>query len=186
MPPFQQTVASSGRSNREKVPSGGGAWKLLTFMIFVFAVFMFSYLGLVFGYKNFVKAQIEDRDAEIKELAAQVPKEQQDEFLKFQFQLMNLQTVLNKHVIGSKILPLLENNTHQQVFYKNLSINVADGRLDLDAVAASYDVLTQQLSAYELMPDLIRYQIGAIKIGEGGRIDFNVLLFLNTRVFQQQ
>lgn len=182
--PETRTTNIGGRLSEEKVPAGGGAWRLLLFMAFVLGVFLLSYLGLVFGYKAYVKAQIEKRDQEIDSLAAQVPKEEQDEFLKFQFQLANLQNILNKHVVVSKLLPLIEANTNSQVFYTSLDVNTFESRVDLEATAVSFDVVAQQLSAYQRLPEVLRYQMTNARKIEGGRVSFDLTLFLSPKVFK--
>ena len=181
-----QTILTNvgGRVSKEPVPSGGGAWRLLTFMIFVLAVFLLSYFGLIFGYKNFVEAQIIKKDQELEELANQVPKEEQEEFLKFQYQIINLQSLLNKHVIASKVLPLIEANTNSQVYFSGFDIGVSAGRLNLQAVVPSYDVLAQQLAVFERLPAVMRYQISNARTAEGGRVQFDVSLFLKPEVFR--
>ena len=172
------------RVSREQTPASGGAWRLLLFMLFVLAVFLFSYLGLEFGYRRFLATQIERRETELTELAERVPREQQDEFLKFEFQLINLQKLLTRHVAASKALALLEANTHQRVSLRNLDLSVAERRINLQAVAESYGALTQQLAAYQrAVPSIARYQVSNVKASEGGRVVFDATLFLDPKVF---
>jgi len=182
--PEIRTTNIGGRLSQERVPAGGGAWRLLLFMAFVFGVFLLSYLGLVIGYKAYVKAQIQERDQEIADLAAQVPKEEQDEFLKFQFQLMNLQNILNKHIIVSKLLPLIEANTNAQVFYSSLEVSSAEGRVNLAGTALNFDVVAQQLAAYQRLPEVVRYQMTNAREIAGGRVSFDAALFLSPNVFK--
>lgn len=165
-------------------PEGAGGWRLVSFMTFVFAVFLASYFGLAFGYKSFVNGQIEDLDKEIADLAAQVPKEAQDEFLKFQFQLTNLKKLLNNHAVISRGIALVEANTHTQVFYSNADFDLKNGKITLRGTAASYEVLAQQLSAIQKMPEVSAFDIGTIQLVEGNRINFSVNLKINKNVFR--
>ena len=148
-------------------------------MLFVFLVFLGSYLGLTFGWQNFLKAQIETADTELQGLASQVSDEDQKAFLQFQFQLLNLKTLLTDHVVASKMFPLIEANTNQKVQYTGFAMNVADARVDVKGTAQSYAVLAEQLLAYERMPQVLRYQVTNSQAGEGGRVNFGAVLFFD-------
>lgn len=163
-----------------------GAWRLMMFMFFVGAVFLFAYLGLIFGYKPYVSAQIAKREKALEDLAAQVPKAEQDEFLKFQYQLIELKNLLAKHAAAAKLMPLLEANTNQDVFYRSLDLDVNTAKVSLRGAARSYDALAQQLAAFERSNDITRYQIGRVNLGEGGRVEFDASLFFNPAFFQSQ
>lgn len=171
------------RIDKESV-APSGAWRLLSFMLFVFVVLLLSYFGLVLGYKNFVIAQIEKKDSELAALAEQVPKAEQDEFLKFQYQIINLKNLLNNHVAATKLLPFLEANTHTQVSYSGLDVNIAESRVSFQAEAQSYEVLAQQLSAYSRAPEILRYRMTSARVQEGGRVQFDMALFLKPEIFK--
>lgn len=182
--PQVTTTNIQGRLGREVIPAPRGAWRLLSFMVFVFAVFVLSYLGLVFGYQKFLEAQIADTTKKLADLASQIPKEQQDAYLKFQYQLVNLEKLLNNHVIISRLLPLLEANTNQSVSMTALEVNAADHRIDIQGVARSYDVFASQLEAFEELPSVLRYQIASTKLKEAGKVEFTVSVILNPSVFR--
>ncbi len=172
------------RLSAEKPIDTGNAWRLMFFMLFVFLVFLVSYLGLAVGYRSYLKAQIEKTDQELAALAARVSEDQQDAFLKFQYQLFNLRSLLARHVIASRVFPFLEVNTNQRVQYTNFELNVPDSRLDLRGSAQSYAVLAEELAAYERAPQVLRYQIANSQVGEGGRVTFEVALFLDSTIFK--
>lgn len=153
-------------------------------MGFVFMVFLASYFALVFGYKNFVQSQIAKREKELADLASAVPKAEQDEFLKFQYQVINLQKILGKHTGFSKILALLEANTNTQVFYKGLDVNINERRANINLVAQSYEVLAQQIQTFAKMPEVTRYEMTEARLAEGGRVQSAVSLFLAPEVFK--
>ncbi|PIR89582.1 MAG: hypothetical protein COU07_01650 [Candidatus Harrisonbacteria bacterium CG10_big_fil_rev_8_21_14_0_10_40_38] len=179
------TTNIGGRLQKERVSVSKGTWKLLLFMAFVFGVTVLSYLGLLLGYRPYVRAQIDNADQTLQSLAQQVPKEQQDAYLKFQYQLRNLQTVLSSHVIMSKLSPILRATINQRVFYKNLTVDVASGRVDFQASAPTYEVLAQQLASYQARQDIVNYHMRNSGLAEGNRIIFEVSLFLDPNIFRQ-
>ncbi len=184
--PQAMTNNIEGRLGKELMPAPRGAWRLLSFMVFVFAVFVLSYLGLAFGYRKFLAAQINQTKQALADLASQIPKEQQDVYLKFQYQLTNLKKLLDSHVIVANLLPLLEANTNQSVSISTLEVSAADHKLNLKGLARSYDILASQLQAFEELPQVARYQITSAKLGEGGKVEFTAVLTLNPSVFMSQ
>lgn len=161
----------------------GGAWKLLVFMAFVFAVFVLSYLGLTFGYARYVESQIAIAEKRLNELGAEVSPAKQEELLSFEFRLVNLKNLLARHVALTPVLTLIESNTHQRVFYRTFDVSVAERRINIQAVADSYDVMAEQLAAFEAMPAISRLQVGAVKAEGGGKVGADIVLFLDAKVF---
>ena len=178
--PDQRLSNAINQLPRESVPGGGGAWKLLYFMSFVFLVFLLTYVGLTFGYKNFLEARIDTTTKKLGTLVATDPTlGKQDEFLAFQTQLINLKNVLDTHSSPSKILKLLEAHTNARVQYTNLTFSVPDRRVEVQGIAPTYDILAEQLQAFANMKELTRYEMGNARIKEGGAVNFSANLFLN-------
>ncbi len=173
----------SNRIQAEKIAESGGAWRLMSFMFFVLAVFLLSYVGLTLGYGKFLEAQIEEVKGEISSLADLVSKEDQDSFLKFQFQLINLKNLLRNHRVSSKFFTLLEANTNRNVQYRSINLDVADTRITIRGVAPSYAVLAEQLAAYDRMAEVTRYQITNSQAAENGLVNFDVTLFFTPTIF---
>ncbi|MEK7554680.1 MAG: hypothetical protein AAB518_01700 [Patescibacteria group bacterium] len=171
------------RIQSEKAVENSGAWRLMSFMLFVFVVFLLSYAGLSFGYSKFLEAQTEKVKAEISSLADLVSKDEQNAFLKFQFQLINLKDLLASHKTTSKFFSLIEANTNRNVQYRNLDINTHDGRMTLRGVAPSYAILAEQLAAYDRMTELESYHVTNSQVAENGFVNFNATLLFKPTVF---
>ena len=61
-------------------------------------------------------------------------------------------------------------------------MSVPEKRIAIQGVAQSFEVLAQQLLAYENMPQVTRYQITTTRAGEGCRVEFGASLFLHPQV----
>lgn len=142
-------------------------WRLFLAALIILAIAILYYAGLAFGYKTYLNNRIESKDAEIAELAAAIPKDDQARLIRFYTQLQSLKNLLDQHVINSKILPFLEKNTNKSVFYNKLDLDVAQRSLDLDGVAASYQILAQQLEAFKQAPEVERYLINNSQYNQG-------------------
>ncbi len=172
----------AARVSQEKSVESGGAWRLMSFMLFVFLVFLASYLGLTFGYGKYLDAQISGVNRNLDALASRVGAGDQDAFLKFQFQLLNLRTLLASHVAVSRIFPVLEANTNVRVQLTGLDINIPELRVDIRGLAQSYGVLSEQLLAYDRLPQVLRYQLMNAQVAEGGRVSFTATVFFKESV----
>jgi hypothetical protein len=173
------TLGVNGRTNgREPASVTGGAWRLLSFTVFLFALVLVSYLGLEFGYRNFLRARIADREAALAALAEQVSKGDQDTFLRFQFELENLSSLLKNHVLSSKLFPLLEANTNARVSLRSLDLSVEERRLILEGTAESYQVVAEQLEAFDRLKEVERYELGPVTPAEKGRVNWSATLFV--------
>ena len=162
----------------------GWPWKLLLFSLIVFGIFLAGYLGLIFGYETFLNAKIAAEDQKILALAQEVPEGEQKVLLRFYSQLSNLQSALNGHIVTARFFPLLEQHTHQGVYYTTLNLEIAKKTATLDGVARSYEVLAQQLEAYKQATDLVeRFTINQADSREG-KVNFRAVLFLKPAVFK--
>ena len=60
--------------------------------------------------------------------------------------------MLAKHVLSSKLLPLIEAATDQKVVYTSTNFTIPDETLKIQGYASSYEVLAGQLALYENSP----------------------------------
>ena len=140
------------------------------------------YAGLAFGYKNFLETQIDKVDNDIQALAQSIPQEEQENLIKFYSQLANLENILDKHILSSKIFPLLQANTNQLIFYNVLELKTADRRLTLDGVANSYQIFAQQLAALNNLTEVEKVSVNESYLSGDG-VSFRISIILNSNLF---
>lgn len=162
----------------------GWPWRFFVFSLLVGLASIVIYLGLGFGYKNYLQIRIEQYDEDIKQLSEAIPQAQQERLTNFYSQLANLQNILNKHVFVSNIFPMLERNTNQLIYFKLADFKLSDRRLVLEGTAASYQVLSQQLEAFDRSPEIERVMLNESHLESGG-ISFRLFLVLNENVFRK-
>lgn len=168
---------------REQV-GGGSAWRLLLFSLFVFGLIGVGYLGLRFGYKPFLEGQLQSVEKNLNELAALVSPAERERLTKFYYQIVNLKSVLDRHVITSRILPFFERATHERVRYANLNVNVEQRQVSITLVAESPEAFVQQIEAFRRLKEIQRYSLSSITIGERNSINFGVALTLAPELFR--
>lgn len=167
---------------REELPVGW-PWRFFLFSLLVFLTTLIVYAGLSFGYKPFLTAQIEEQEAAIAQLSRTIPKKQQEDFVTFYSQLVNLQTLLKNHVFVSKIFPFLQNNTNRFVYYTLIDLRLGERRLGLEGVAANYGVFSQQLQAFTVAPEVESLIVNESSALEGG-VKFRLSLILGRSLFR--
>lgn len=127
----------------------GWPWHMFIFTLMVLLAAVLGYLGLSFGYKPYLKKSIADIESKLTGFALQATSESQKNFVTFYSQIANAKTLFVKHVITSKLFPLLESETHQKVVYTSTNLILSEKTLKIEGLAESYEVLAAQLALYE-------------------------------------
>ena len=166
----------------EKLPVGW-PWRFFSVSLIIFSATLLLYLGLAFGYKPFLNSSIKEKDDEMGKLSQTVNKQDQEQFIKFYSQLANLKILLDSHSVSSKVFSALEQMTNQKVFYKSANLKVPERELELDSVAESYGVLSEQLEAFNKSGGVERLTLGQSQAGEGG-VQFKATLKLKADLFK--
>lgn len=142
----------------QKLPVGW-PWKIFVFSIILFGLVLFIYLGIIWGYQPYLKAQEQSLDKKINEIGGQISQQDRENFINFYSQLINLQGLLNRHIKGSNIYNFLEKNTEQGVYYEGANLSATEHNISLTGVARSYDNLVKQLAAFEQAPEISRVML---------------------------
>ncbi|MDO8429917.1 MAG: hypothetical protein Q7S73_00945 [bacterium] len=150
----------------ERLPVGW-PWRMFTVSLIILFASVLTYFGLVFGYEPFLNSKIQAADSELTGLSKVITKEDRDQLAQFYSQLVNLKNLLDNHIISSKLFPLLEKITNQKVYYRNANFNVTEGKLELEAVAQSFNVLSEQLESFNLAEEIERYIVNQAQLSEG-------------------
>lgn len=147
----QYTRSANERFLKEHL-TVGWPWRMFVFTLVIFLAAVFGYLGLTFGYKPYLQSSIANVESELNSLVLQVSSDSQKSFVEFYSQIANLKSLLGKHVLTSKIFPLLEAYTHQKSVYSSVTLVVEERTLRIEGFAESYQVLAAQLALYEQAP----------------------------------
>ncbi len=175
-------VNMSERLGPEKLPVGW-PWKFFLFSLLVLVTAVVLYFSLEFGYKPFLNSRIDSLNQSIDQLSQTIPKEQQDNLIRFYSQIINLQDLLKNHVNVSKVFNFLQNNTNKSVAYSSADLRVGERRLNLEGTASNYEIFAQQLEAFNIasgVENLVVNESSAIE----GRVRFKLFLILKNEIFR--
>ena len=126
--------------------AAGLPWRLSLAAVVLFALSLFIYAGLRFGYRTYLEKQEERLAASIEGLAAQVSSEDQEQFVTLYSQIVNLKTVLDQHRFAANIFPPLEREVVSGVVFTSADFDAATRRLNLDGTATSLEGLAVQVA----------------------------------------
>lgn len=162
----------------------GLPWRLLIFSVIIFGFAVSIYFGLRFGYGTYLSSKARELDKKIEALGAQVKQEDQQNFINFYSQLINLKKVLDRHIFASNVFGFLERNTLAAVYYTEADFS-ADGKsLGLVGRADSAETLVQQLSVFDQSPDLEGVILEQMTFGEKGGTVFSIKLVFGESFFK--
>lgn len=147
--------------------ASGWPWKIFLTMFAAFGAVTLSYVGMTLGYKPYLQNRIDEVATQIDDLAKSLPLAEQQKFLKFYSQIVNMKALLESHVNLEKLFALLEKNTHQRVVFDGLQFDSSRRELLIDGTADSYNTLAQQLQAFDQSKDIEKYLVQQSRIVEG-------------------
>lgn len=176
-------IQNSGTPSGYQNISVGFPWKILVFAGVVFGFTLFIFLGLKFGYSNYLVAREKALDKRIDQLATVVSQEDQQTFIGFYSQLVNLKEVLKRHALGSPTLSLLEKHTLPSIYYVSAKISPRDKTVEVNGRANSVESFVEQLAVYDASSDF-RTRATVSQMGfDQGRVVFTVILSPREEVF---
>lgn len=170
------------RIPRDKPQTGGLPWRLFSFALFLLILSCAAYFGLAFGYSPLLVNRVEQLDSDIDELSSQIPEAERTGFVRLYSQIANLQSVLNKHVMLASLFPIIERNTHASVSFSSFDVSVVESRLAIEGFARSYEVLAQQLGAFEQVPQVEKAYIAESQLSDG-QVRFRIVIQLFPSIF---
>ncbi|MBI2591547.1 MAG: hypothetical protein HYW34_02630 [Candidatus Brennerbacteria bacterium] len=153
MPQYTKILSEQFASARANL---GWPWKLLVFSVFIFFFSIFLYFGMFAGYKPYLDSRIKNLNQSISQLGLAVKEEDRANFLSFYSQLINLDKLLDRHVQGGTVFDLLEQYTHRDVYYQNVSVILTTNLIRLQGVSKNYEILIEQMSAFKNAPLIVR------------------------------
>ena len=153
---FKQDLSEQFEPERRSV---GWLWRLIFIPASILLFTVLIYAGLTFGYGPYLDSRIQEVEDEISQLATSVPKEDQEQFVRFYSQLINLESILKNHILVSKFFPFLEQITHQKVYYASASLKVPERSVKLTGFADNLTVLSEQLEIFSQSEEVDLYTL---------------------------
>ncbi|RJQ28896.1 hypothetical protein C4571_02540 [Candidatus Parcubacteria bacterium] len=172
--------------SRTSVQTPGWSGQLLMFSSTAFLLSLFIYLGLVYGYKPYLEKEVQKLDSQIQAFSQQISVEEQGEIINFYSQLVNVKSLLARHVVVSPFFDWLERHTQTSVYYTKLNLNTQSRQASLSGVARSVEDLAEQLQEFQNDPGVERVNFSNVSVGSNSLWQFDLTLFFKPAFFIPQ
>lgn len=156
----------------------GLPWRVLVFSIVLFAFSIFVYLGLRFGYEAYLSSQSAKLDQSIEALSSEVSQQDQQDFVTFYSQLVNLRSLFAEHRYGTDMFRFLEKYTVPSVYFTSAKGDPETGALELQGSAGSLEALVSQLAAFDAASEIAQKSVVKQMNFTGDRVGFVLSVFL--------
>ena len=176
----QNAVSEQFVSERLSV---GWPWRLLVFSIALFAFSILVYFGVRLGYAAYLEDRMADVDAALAALTGEVTAAEQEQFVGFYSQIVNLKSVLARHTYGGNIFTFLEKYTLPEVQFTEADLNVEGLTLSLRGDAPSVEEVGEQLAALETAPGVSKVLLR--DVNAVGRATFSFTVLFNDAFFDR-
>lgn len=167
----------------EKLPVGW-PWRLLIFSILIFILTLFVYFGIRFGYSAYLSQQSADLDSSLEVLANEVNTEDQERFVSFYSQIVNLKSVLDRHLWSSNLFTFLEQNAIDGVVFTEARFEDTARILQLQGTVTSFDLLAQQMGVFEKSSAVENVLLDDVSV-VGGTPTFKLSVYLSEMFFKK-
>ncbi len=159
---------------------------LLMFVLVVFLIAVGAYFGLDYWNKN-KEAQLTVLEEEFQNLRDSFALEREQEVILFEKKLKTLSKLLTNHTYFSKVLTVLEELTHPQIYYTNLDFSTDKNTLTLDGIAKNQEVFSEAVSGLLNNPDKIKaVAVKEMKIDKNKNIVFSLNAFIQPSLLKYQ
>jgi hypothetical protein len=152
------------------IPGGGRDWGRFMLKLGLTTLILVVVISLVlFVWQSLIlNARLTKINNEIKGLEAAQQSQAAQKFIVVQSQLRSLREILTNHVYASKIFAWLESLTHKQVSFSNTSMEFKGSRISIKGLAASHEVLAEQIIIFENDSNIVKVEVQSIQIGSQG------------------
>ena len=159
---------------------------LLVFVLIIFLFALGAYFGLDYWNKN-KESQLAVLEEEFQNLRDSFALEQEKEVILFEKKLNNLSKLLDDHTYFSKLLLVLEELTHPQIYYNNLDFSTDKNILTLEGTAKNQMVFSEAVSGLVNNPDKIKaVAVKDMKVINEKNVAFSLDIFIQPSLLKYQ
>ncbi|MFA6365320.1 MAG: hypothetical protein WCW78_02880 [Candidatus Paceibacterota bacterium] len=176
MSPTFETQPNKGDEFTISAPSAGLPWRLMIFSGVLFAFSIFIFFGIRFGYTGYLDNQSTQIDQQLETLAKKINETDQEKFIGFYSQIVNLRMVLEKHLYISNVFKILEKYTIQPVVFKDASFDTVSNAIQVNGSTDSFNSLAQQMAILGKAPEITRVSLDTISLQLSGGVNFLIKL----------
>jgi len=129
------------------------------------------------------KIGIKNYEVSLATVGTEEQKEMEKQIFEKQKKINDYIPLLEDHKIFMNVLTFLEKNTLPKVWFLRFSMGGSNANITVSGEAESVEVFSRQISIFEESEYLSKITILSSMLGEGNRINFNLALSLDPKIF---
>ena len=157
---------------------------LLRFLIFLVPFLTFIYISLA-SWKKQAQLNIEDVDSQILTQKTAEMVNLENNLRVYKTDVDTFVPYLNNHILTTSFFNFLEENTHPNIYFDQMSLKSSSANVVLSGKADSFLSLGQQLMIFNDNSIVQNVSLSNISLSEEGNIIFNLSLSLNSSLFKR-
>jgi uncharacterized protein YdhG (YjbR/CyaY superfamily) len=157
-----------------------------TFSLIIFLIALGSYFGLEYWNKN-QDSKLIVLEEEFQTLRSSFALEQEEEVILFEKKLNILSKLLTNHIYFSKVLLVLEELTHPEIYYTSLNFSTDKNMLILVGIAKNQMIFSEAVSGLINNSDKIKsVVVKDIKVTTNKNVAFSLDVFIQPDLLKYQ
>src|SRR3989344_5242402 len=149
---------------------------LLLSIAFLLLISMGVIYSVLYSYTNKTLDSIDNIDTELAAIYESRDKAQEEKLANFKQQTDSMKTLLVSHVAWVDGFQRINGLIEPRVTLMSLSADSQKRTYTFNAVADSYSTVAKQISSFYKSPDVSDIVLNSIKIGQGGKVEFSMVL----------
>lgn len=171
----------------EIIPKKPSKYPSLSNLLFYIALILFLFVVIAFFILN---NSIKKSQESLKSLEQDLAKENttenaalKKEVLDYQGKINDFSKLIDQHLANTEIFPLIEKKSHPKVWFSQATINSRGDTVSLSGYTQSFESLGQQLLIFREEALVKSAALEKVSIGKEGKIEFNLLLSFDPKIF---
>jgi len=128
--------------------------------------------------------ELEELRAAISEKRTPRTKELEEEVLSSKKKIDIFSTLLDSHKKSSGFFKFLKETCHKKISFSKVDLDIEEAKVELSGKAESFRVLGEQVLILKKENLIQNLSLSKVSLGREGGIEFDLVLFLNPKVFK--
>ncbi|PIR41268.1 MAG: hypothetical protein COV31_02585 [Candidatus Yanofskybacteria bacterium CG10_big_fil_rev_8_21_14_0_10_46_23] len=139
-------------------------------------------IGVFFGlnlWSQTLQDRVAQQDQALQDLDKSRDKEAEARLTVVQGQLGAVSTLLEQHIVWSRLLKSIQDRTNSQIEYKKLSANIDEAELNIEGRAINYTAIARQVAAYLGAGAVKDIEISEASLENSGAVSFKLKVLID-------
>ena len=184
MPDQLQSLLSQRPGSAPSItPPHRGMAFTLNIGLILFVLSLAASAGL-FGYERWLNASRQGLIQDIQTKEATLKQDSLADLAGIANALRAARSLLAGHMFTSNAFQLLREATHARVYFTNFSFSSGSRKIDLAAIAPSYQAVADQITLLEMRPEVETVDFGGLSRNERGLVSFQLNITFRPSLLQ--